>query len=148
MQSVIFKTTGIGNYNPNTIKSYKILQKLSPKHAAHCVAQSTYLIYRHGKVWLSKQPPWRPAGDSRLARGRSRVWAPGPATVHAHAFFLHPPLLPPLGDSFFHNFPTNPTKVLGLGPFLKITLPEKPLTVLYTNGHISQSKRSINRGGL
>ena len=30
------------NINPNTIKSYKILQKLSPKHAAHGVAQSTY----------------------------------------------------------------------------------------------------------
>ena len=29
-------------HNPNTIKSYKILQKLSPKHAAHGVAQSTY----------------------------------------------------------------------------------------------------------
>ena len=37
-----------GFINPNTIKSYKILQKLSPKHAAHGVAQSTYPIYRHG----------------------------------------------------------------------------------------------------
>ena len=26
-------------YNPNTIKSYKILQKLSPKHAAHGIVQ-------------------------------------------------------------------------------------------------------------
>ena len=59
--------------NPNTIKSYKILQKLSPKHAAHGVAQSTYPNYRHGKACLSKQPPWRAAGDPRLARGRSRV---------------------------------------------------------------------------
>ena len=40
-----------------TIKSYKILQKLSPKHAAHGVAQLTYPIYRHWKACLSKQPP-------------------------------------------------------------------------------------------
>ena len=43
--------------NPNTIKSYKILQKLSPKHAAHGVAQLPYPIYRYGKACLSKQPP-------------------------------------------------------------------------------------------
>ena len=96
--------------NPNTIKSYKILRKLSPKHAAHGVAQSTYPNYRHGKACLSKQPPWRAAGDPRLARGRSRVWAPGPARF----FFPHPPFLPPSGDSFFRTFPTNPAKVLGL----------------------------------
>ena len=29
-------------------------------------------------------------------------------------FFLHPPFLPPSGDSFFRTFPTNPAKVLGL----------------------------------
>ena len=93
--------------NPNTIKSYKILQKLYPKHAAHGVAQSTYPNYRHGKACLSKQPPppWRAARDPRLARGRSRV---------ARAFFLQPPFLPPSGDSFFRTFPTNPAKVLGL----------------------------------
>ena len=76
-------------FKPNTIKSYKILQKLSPKHTAHGVAQSTYPIYRHGKACLSKQPPWRAAGDLRLARRRSRVL-------------------------FFCTFPTNPAKVLGL----------------------------------
>ena len=51
---------GFANFdvlNPNTIKSYKILQKLSPKHAAHGVVQLTYPIYRHGKACLSKQPP-------------------------------------------------------------------------------------------
>ena len=104
--------------NPNTIKSYKILQKLSPKHTAHGVAQSPYPIYRHGKACLSKQPPWRAAGDPRLARGRSRVRAPGSSPGSgghaAHAFFLHPPFLPPSGDSFFRTFPTKPTKVLGL----------------------------------
>ena len=31
-----------------------------------------------------------------------------------HASFLHPPFLPPSGDSFFRTFPTKPTKVLGL----------------------------------
>ena len=50
--------------NPNTIKSYKIYiksykisQKLSPKHAALVVAQLPYPIYRHRKACLSKQPP-------------------------------------------------------------------------------------------
>ena len=60
-------------YNPNTIKSYKISQKLSPKHAARGVAQSPYPIYRHGKACLSKQPPWPAAGDPPLARGRTQV---------------------------------------------------------------------------
>ena len=78
--------------NPNTIKSYKILQKLSPKHAAHGVAQSTYPIYRHRKACLSKQPPWRAAGDPRLARGRFRVRAPGLADALRALF--SPPSLP------------------------------------------------------
>ena len=85
-------TTGWVYYNPNTIKSYKILQKLSPKHAAHGVAQSAYPIYRHGKACLSKEPPWRAAPDPRLACGRSRVRAPGP--VGALRAFFSPPSLP------------------------------------------------------
>ena len=102
-------------FNPNTIKSLKILQKLSPKHAAHGVAQSTYpTYYRHGKDCLSKQPPGRAAGDPRLARGRSRVRAPALRGVLRVLYFLHPPFLPPSGDSFFFTFPTNPAKVLGL----------------------------------
>ena len=68
-----------GMFNPNSIRSYKIVQKLSPKHAARGVAQSPYPIYRHEKASLSEQPPWRAAGDPRLPRGRSRVRAPGPA---------------------------------------------------------------------
>ena len=72
---------------PNTIKSYKISQKLSPKHAAHGVAQSPYPICRHGKAYLSKQPPWRAAGDPRVARGRSRVRAPAPAGALSVLFF-------------------------------------------------------------
>ena len=99
--------------NPNTIKSYKILQNLqNTQHNG--VAQSTYPNYRHGKACLSKQPPWRAAEDPRLARGRSRVRAPGPAGALRALFFLHPPFLPPSGDSFFRTFPTNPAKVLGL----------------------------------
>ena len=31
-------------YNPNTLKSYKISQKLSPKHTARGVLTSNYLI--------------------------------------------------------------------------------------------------------
>ena len=73
--------------NPNSIRSYKIVQKLSPKHAACGIAQSPYPTYRHGKACLSKQPPWRAAGDPRLARGRSRVRAPGPAGALRALFF-------------------------------------------------------------
>ena len=73
--------------NPNSIRSYKIVQKLSPKHAARGIAQSPYPTYRHGKACLSKQPPWRAAGDPRLARGRSRVRAPGPAGAPRVLFF-------------------------------------------------------------
>ena len=57
---------------------------------------------------------------------------------------------------FFTHFPTknlhflqpliSKTKGIGnfKGRFLKITLPEKPLTVLYTNGHFSKSRMSMN----
>ena len=100
--------------NPNSIIHHQTSQKLSPKHAARGVAQSPYPIYRHGKACLSKQPLWRAAGDPRLAHGRSPVRAPGPAGALRALFFLHPPFLPPSGDSFFRTFPTKPTKVLGL----------------------------------
>ena len=99
--------------NPNTIKSYKILQKLSPKHAAHGVAQSPYPIYRHGKACLSKQPPWCAAPDPRLARGRSRVRAPNPAGALRALFFSTLPSFL-LRVIVFRTFPTKPTKVLGL----------------------------------
>ena len=48
---------------PNTQKSYKILQRLSPKHAVHGVAQSAYPICGHGKACFSKQLSWHAAGD-------------------------------------------------------------------------------------
>ena len=73
--------------NPNSIIHHQTSQKLSPKHAARGVAQSPHPIYRHGKACLSKQPPWRAAGDPRLARGRSRVRAPGPAGALRALFF-------------------------------------------------------------
>ena len=75
------------NANPNSIIHHQTSQKLSPKHAARGVAQLPYPIYRHGKACLSKQPPWRAAGDPRLARGRSRVRAPGPAGALRALFF-------------------------------------------------------------
>ena len=70
-----YNTDQLGEHNPNSIRSYKIVQKLSPEHAARGIVQSPYPTYRHGKACLSKQPPWRAAGDPRLARGRSRVRA-------------------------------------------------------------------------
>ena len=73
--------------NPNSIRSYKIVQKLSPKHAARGIAQSPYPTYRHGKACLSKQPPWRAAGDPRLACGRSRVRGLGPTGALRALFF-------------------------------------------------------------
>ena len=101
-------------FNPNTMKSYKILQKLSPKHAAHGVAQSTYPYYRHGKTCLSKQPPWRAAWDPRLVRGRFRVRAPGPAGALRALFSSTLPSFLLRETVFFRTFPTNPAKVLGL----------------------------------
>ena len=118
----------LAHYNPNTIKSYKILQKLSPKHAAHGVAQSTYPNYRHGEACLSKQPPWRAAGDPRLARGRSQVRAPGPAGALRALFFSPLPSFLLLEIVFFRTFPTNPAKVLGL---------------LYTTGMVYNNPNTI-----
>ena len=65
-----------GCINPNAQKSYKISQKLSPKHATRGVAQSPYPTYSHGKVHSSKQLLWRAAADPRLACGCSRFRAP------------------------------------------------------------------------
>ena len=101
---------GEKSYNPNTIKSYKILQKLSPKHAAHGVAQWPYPIYRHGKACLSKQPPWRAAPDPRLARGRYRVRAPGPAGALHTLFFSTLPSFLLREIVLFAPSPPNPRK--------------------------------------
>ena len=65
-----------------------------------------YAITLHNLYYLSKQLPWRAAGDPRLARGRSRVWAQTPAGVLC-AFFLHPPFLPP-SEEFFLHLPHHP----------------------------------------
>ena len=106
--------SAIFNLNPNTIKSYKILQKLSPKHAAHGVAQSTYPNYRHGKACLSKQAPLACSGGPSPSTRQVPDLSPGSGGRAARDFFLHLPFLPPSGDSFFCTFPTNPAKVLGL----------------------------------
>ena len=94
--------------SPNSIRSYKIVQKLSPKHAARGVAQSPNPIYRHGKASLSEQPPWRAAGDPRLARGRSRVRAPGPAGALRTLFFSTLPSFLLREIVFFAPSPPNP----------------------------------------
>ena len=70
------------------------------------VVQLPNPIYSHGKAYLSKQLPWCAAGDTRLARSRSRIQALAPVGM-----LLHPPFLPPF---FFCTFPTTPLKVLGL----------------------------------
>ena len=90
----------------------KIVQKLSPKHAARGVAQSPYPTYRHGKAGLSKQPPWRAAGDPRLPRGRSRVRAPGPAgAAHPLFFSTLPSFL--LREIVFSHLPHLPQQTCG-----------------------------------
>ena len=128
--------------NPNSIRSYKIVQKLSPKHAARGIAQSPYPTYRHGKARLSKQPPWRAAGDPRLARRQVPGSSPGPGGRAARASFLHPPFLPPSGDRFFFffsaPFPTKAVRpVVRLGLMhatpLAITLTLLDLTKSYKN---------------
>ena len=62
----------------------------SPNTPRQVIAQSPEPIYSHEKDYLSKQPPWGAAIDPRLARSRSRVWAPAPWARCACIFFLHP----------------------------------------------------------
>ena len=100
-------------FNPNSIRSYKIIQKLSPKHAARGVAQSPYPTHRHGKACLSKQPPWRAAGDPRLARGRSRVRAPGPADALRALFFSTLPSFLLREIVFFSHLPHQTCETCG-----------------------------------
>ena len=102
VNSIIFKVSHRLLYcvfiNPNAQKSYKMLQKLSPKHAVSGVAQSPYPIYSHGKACLNNLP-WSAAGDPHLARGRSwvRAWPP-----HACCTcFFSPPSLPSFLPSSF-----------------------------------------------
>ena len=95
--------------NPNIIKSYKILQKLSPKHAAHGVAQSTYLSIGTERLACLNSLPGVQLGDPRLARGRSRVRAPGPGGRHAGAFFSTLPSFL-LREIVFLHLPHQPRK--------------------------------------
>ena len=98
-------------YNPNTTKSYSYKNYI--QNTQHMV-QLPYPIYRHGKACLSKQPPWRAAGDPRLARGRSRVRAPGAAGELRALFFSTLPSFLLREIFFFRTFPTKPTGRLGL----------------------------------
>ena len=62
--------------NPNTIKSYKNYLQ----NTQHMVLRSRpTLSIGTERLACLNSPPWRAAGDPRLARGRSRVRAPGPA---------------------------------------------------------------------
>ena len=93
---------------------------------------SRYILLsnRHRKACLSKQPPWHAAPDPHLARGRSRVRAPGPAG--ALRVLFSPPSLPSSGNSFFRTFPTKPMKVLGLF-----------YTTFYTTGWVYYNPNTI-----
>ena len=97
--------------NPNTIKSYKNYLQ----NTQHMVLRNRpTLIIGTERLACLNSPTWHAAGDPRLAHGRSRVRAPGPAGALRVLFFSTLPsfLLPEI--SFFRTFPTNPAKVLGL----------------------------------
>ena len=102
-------STGWVCHNPNSIRSYRIVQKLSPKHAARGVAQSPC---RRGKASLSEQPPWRAAGDPRLARGRSGFEARAAGRRAAGAFFSPLSLRSSFGEIVF-SAPSSPNPRLG-----------------------------------
>ena len=80
-------TTGWPVYhNPNSIKSYKIVQKLSPKHTARGVAQLPYPILNTERLACLNNPmacSWGPSPSTRQVPGLS----PGPGGRTAHAFF-------------------------------------------------------------
>ena len=99
--------------NPSIKTSYKILQRLSPKHVARGVVQSLYPIYSQGKPCLSEQLQWRAAADPRLARGKSWVRAPAPAGALRALFFSTLPSFLLCEIVFFRTFPTHSIKVLG-----------------------------------
>ena len=84
----------------NPIKSYKNYLQ-NRQHMVLC-NRPTLSIGTERLACLNS-PPWHAALDPRLARGRSRVWAPGPAG--ALRTFFSPLSLPPSGDSFFRTFP-------------------------------------------
>ena len=78
-------------FNPNTIKSYKNYLQ----NTQHMVLRNRpTLSIDTERLACLNNPPWRAAPDLRLARGRSRVGAPGPAGAPL-VFFLNPPFLPP-----------------------------------------------------
>ena len=90
-------------------KSYKTYRDYYLPNTPHMVLRNRPTISSHGKAYLSKQLPWRAAGDPRLAQGRSWFWAlsPGPRGCPAHAFFSTLPSFL-LGETVFLHLPNHP----------------------------------------
>ena len=92
--------------NPNIIKSYKNYLQ----NTQHMVLRNrpTLLIGTERFACLNSPLAcsWGPLPSTRQVPGSS----PGPGGRAACAFFLHPPFLPPSGDSFFSHLPHQPRK--------------------------------------
>ena len=88
--------------NPNPPKSYKIIQRLSPKMSRIVIVQLPWPIYSHGNAYLLKQWLWCTTTSSSLAYERSRVRS------LCSYFVLHPPFFPFFWDivSFSKITPT------------------------------------------
>ena len=101
-------TTGWVYNNPNTIKSYKILQKLL-QNTQHMMLrnQPTLSIGTERPACLNS-PPGVQLGTLNWHAAGPR-FEPGSGGCAVHAFFLHPPFLPPSGD-FFSHLPHQPRK--------------------------------------
>ena len=112
---LIVEVYALAQLNPNTIKSYKILQNYL-QNTQHMVLRNhpTLSIGTERLAYKSKQLPWRAALDPRLARGKSRVPTPCPVGALRSLFFSTLPSFLLREIVFFRTFPTKPMKVLGL----------------------------------
>ena len=109
------KTPDFFNQNISSVWISRRKLTLTPKNHYRDYLQNTpqlpYPIYSHRKAYLSKQLPWRTAGDPRQARGRSWVRAPAPAR------FFSPPSLP---SSFFLHLPHHPCESVRVNEAIKL----------------------------